>query len=123
MAQIFLCYAREDEDRVREAYSRLRALGGELWMDKENLVAGQHCTREIPRALRASTLVLVCLSNSSVSKIGYVQQEFKLALDTLKERPEGVIHTIPVRLDACAVPEQFYELRWCDLFEDDSSER
>ncbi len=123
MAQIFLCYAREDEAQVRDLYERLRALGFELWMDKVNLVVGQKWALEIPKALQASSLVLVCLSQTSVTKIGYVQREFKLALDTLQEMPEGMIHTLPVRLDACDVPEQFYELHWCNLFEVDGFDR
>jgi hypothetical protein len=66
---------------------------------------------------------LIFLSHNSVAKHGYVQREFKLALDTLQEMPEGAIHTIPVRLDDCDVPEEFHELQWCDLFEEDSFER
>ena len=92
-------------------------------MDKVNLFVGQNWRQEIPKALRASLLVLVCLSKNSVAKIGYVQHEFKLALETLQEMPEGVIHTLPVRLDACDVPKQFDDLQWCDLFEDDGFEQ
>jgi hypothetical protein len=56
MAQIFLCYAREDEARVRELYGRLKGLGFDLWMDKVNLIVGQRWRQEIPRALRSSSL-------------------------------------------------------------------
>ena len=105
MPQIFLCYAREDEARVRDVYRRLSALGYQLWMDKINLIPGQRWRLEIPRALRASDFVLVFLSQNSAEKRGYVQREFKLALDTLEEIPEGVIHTIPIRLSDCAVPD------------------
>jgi formylglycine-generating enzyme required for sulfatase activity len=117
MAQIFLCYAREDEARVRDVHRRLRALGFELWMDKVNLLPGHRWQQEIPRALRASDFVLIFFSKNSVNKRGYVQREFKLALDTLQEVPEDVIHTIPVRLDNCDIPEQFGFLQWCNLFE------
>jgi formylglycine-generating enzyme required for sulfatase activity len=117
MAQIFLCYAREDEARVRNVYRRLRALGFELWMDKITLIPGQRWQQEIPRALRTSDFVLIFFLKNSVGKRGYVQREFKLALDTLQEVPDDVIHTIPVRLDNCDLPEQFGFLQWCDLFE------
>jgi hypothetical protein len=40
MAQIFLCYAREDQARVRDVYRRLSALGFELWIDTINLLPG-----------------------------------------------------------------------------------
>jgi hypothetical protein len=58
-----------------------------------------------------------------VAKRGYVQREFKLALDTLQEMPENLIHIIPVRLDDCIIPEQFGFLHWCNLFENDGFER
>jgi len=48
--------------------------------------------REIPLALQASALVLVFLS-PNIGRPGYVQREFKLAVDALQEIPEGMIHT------------------------------
>lgn len=123
MAHIFLCYASEDQERVEEIYGRLQRLGFKPWMDKRDLLPGQDWDREIRNALRASDFVLVFLSRNSVAKRGYVQREFKLALGTLEEVPDGAIHTIPVRLDDCDVPEQFEFLQWCNLFEDDGFER
>jgi hypothetical protein len=109
MARIFLCHANEDKPQVEELYDRLRALGFEPWMDKRALIPGQRWQWEIPRALKASALVLVCLSKN-IGRPGYVQREFKLAVDALQEIPDEMIHTIPVRLDPCNVPEQFSEL-------------
>jgi hypothetical protein len=67
--------------------------------------------------------VLVFLSQHSVANRGYVPREVKLALDTLEDVSKGEIHTIPIRLDECAVPELFHDLQWCDLFEEDGFER
>jgi len=58
-----------------------------------------------------------------VAKRGYVQREMKLALDMWEEVPEGQIFAIPIRLDACQIPEQFKPIQWVDLFEDDSWEK
>jgi formylglycine-generating enzyme required for sulfatase activity len=91
-------------------------------MDKEDLIPGQNWQREIPRALQSSALVLVCLSQNSAGR-GYRQREFKLAIDALQEMPEDMIRTIPVRLEACEVPELFAPLQWCDLFEPNGFER
>jgi formylglycine-generating enzyme required for sulfatase activity len=59
------------------------------------------------------------VSKTSIAKRGYVQKEFKLALEVLDEIPEGTIYAIPVRLDNCEIPEQFRDLHWCNLFEED----
>jgi hypothetical protein len=58
-----------------------------------------------------------------VAKRGYVQREMKLALDALQEIPEGTIHTIPMRLDNCDVPEQFRRYHYANLFDPQGFER
>jgi formylglycine-generating enzyme required for sulfatase activity len=118
MARIFLCHASEDKAQVREVYHRLRAVDGlEPWLDEEDLLPGQDWAREIPLALRKSDFILIFLSRTSVAKRGYVQREMKLALDAWQEVPEGTIHTIPVRLDDCDVPELFRRYQWVNLFD------
>jgi formylglycine-generating enzyme required for sulfatase activity len=117
MARIFLCHASEDKAQVREIYHRLRAIDGlEPWLDEEDLLPGQDWAREIPLALRKSDFILIFLSRTSVAKRGYVQREMKLALDAWQEIPEGTIHTIPVRIDECDVPESFRRYHYANLF-------
>jgi formylglycine-generating enzyme required for sulfatase activity len=117
VARIFLCHASEDKAQVREAYHRLHTINGfEPWLDEEDLLPGQDWTREIPRALQKSDFILIFFSRNSVAKRGYVQREMKLALDALQELPEGTIHTIPVRLDDCEVPESFQHYHYANLF-------
>src|SRR5215475_12850148 len=124
MARIFLCHATEDKAQVREVYHRLRAIDGfEPWLDEEDLLPGQEWAREIPRALQTSDFILIFLSRSSVAKRGYVQREMKLALDAWQEVPEGAIHTIPVRIDQCEVPESFRRYHWSNLFEPNRFDR
>jgi hypothetical protein len=124
MAQIFLCHASEDKAAVRDIYQRLRAIEGfEPWLDEEALLPGQVWEREIPRTLKASAFILIFFSRHSVAKRGYVQREMKLALDALQEVPEGTIHTIPVRLDDCPVPEQLQRYHYANLFDPRGFER
>jgi hypothetical protein len=120
--QIFLCHASEDRAAVLDIYNRLKALGYKPWLDKKDLLPGQRWQVEIPRAIRASDYILIFLSKTSVAKRGYVQKEFKLALEVLDEIPEGTIYAIPARLDDCPIPNQFSDLHWCNLFEADGFE-
>jgi formylglycine-generating enzyme required for sulfatase activity len=117
--QIFLCHASEDKAAVLDIYGRLQTLGYKPWLDKRDLLPGQRWRSEIPKAIRASDYILICLSKTSVAKRGYVQKEFKLALEVLDEMPAGAIYAIPLRLDDCAVPDQFSNLHWYNLFEAD----
>jgi hypothetical protein len=124
VARIFLCHASDDKARVREVFHRLRAIEGfEPWLDEEDVLPGQEWAREIPRALQTSDFILIFLSRTSVAKRGYVQREMKKALDAWEELPEGTIHTIPVRLDDCEVPEQFRRYHWANLFEPSGFDR
>lgn len=123
MAKIFLCHANEDKLQVREVYQRLKAEGFEPWLDEEALVPGQLWDQEIRRALRSSDFILIFFSQNSVAKRGVVQREMKLALEAWEESPEGQIHTIPVRLDNCQIPDQFRKFQWVDLFGDTGWER
>lgn len=123
MARIFLCHANEDKPQVRDVYQRLKAEGFDPWLDEEDLLPGQLWDQEIRKALRSSDFILIFFSQNSVAKRGYVQREMKLALDTWEEVPEGQIHTIPIRLNACQIPERFKPFQWVDLFATGGLER
>lgn len=121
--RIFLCHASNDKPTVRELYRRLRVDGFEPWLDEEDIFPGQKWQIEIPKAVRKSDVVLVCLSQHSISKAGYVQKEIKFALDVADEQPEGTIFLIPLRLEACEVPERLSDMQWVNLYDEDGYAR
>jgi hypothetical protein len=121
--RIFLCHSAGDKPSVRSLYQRLREDGFQPWLDEENLLPGQNWQREIDNAVRASDVVLVCLSRGSVSKRGYVQKEIKIALDIADEMPEGTFSLIPAKLEECQVPDRLRRWQWIDLFEANGYER
>ncbi len=88
------------------------------WLDEENLLPGQDWHEEVRKAIEDSLVILVCLSNKSVSKTGYVQKEIKYALDVADEYPMGEIFLIPVRLETCMIPRQLDMYQWVDLFDE-----
>lgn len=113
---VFLCHAKEDKPAVRELYRRLLRRGFNAWLDEENLLPGQDWRQEIPKAVRNSDVVVICLSKKSIDKSGFVQKEIRYALDIADEKPEGRIFLIPARLEECNVPERLSEKQWVDLF-------
>ena len=52
-----------------------------------------------------------------------IMHSLKLALDAWQEVPEGTIHTIPVRIDACDVLVSFRRSQWVNLFEPNGFDR
>jgi tetratricopeptide (TPR) repeat protein len=113
---VFLCHAHQDKPAVRELYARLQSDRFQPWLDEEDLIPGQDWEREIPRAVRRSHVVVVCLSPHSINKSGYLQKEIKFALDVLDEQPEGMIFIIPARLEPCDVPASLSRFHFADLF-------
>jgi len=121
--KVFLCHASGDKPAVRDLYRRLRADGIDPWFAEESLLAGQDWQVEIPKAVRSSDAVIVCLSRKAITKTGYVQKEIKYALDVADEQPEGAIFLIPLRLEECEAPERLRRWQWVDLFWETGYER
>jgi hypothetical protein len=121
--RVFLCHSSGDKPAVRDLYRKLGNDGFDPWLDEEKLLPGQDWADEIPKAIRASDAVVVCLSHSSVTKEGYLQREIKNALSAAEEKPEGAIFIIPVRLQDVEVPSRLRQWQWANLYEKDGYER
>ena len=63
-----------------------------------------------------SNAPLVCLSKQSLEQEGDFQREIKLLDDLAKEKPENSIFIIPVRLDACEIPQPLRTKQYVDFF-------
>ena len=116
--RVFLCHSSGDKPIVRELYRRLRDDGIDPWLDEEDILPGQDWALEIPKAVRASDVVIICLSRVATTKAGYVQKEIKAALDIADEQPEGAIFLIPVKLEECDVPIRLQRLQWVNYYEE-----
>lgn len=108
---IFLSYASPDQDRVDEFYQRLKAEGFNPWMDKYEIRGGQNWDFEIKKALKRAAIIVVFLSDNSVTKRGYCQREIKIALDKAQEKLLGDIYIVPVALDPdLIIPDQLEDV-------------
>jgi cold shock CspA family protein len=116
--RVFLCHSSNDKPIVRDLYHRLCAENIEPWLDEESLLPGHDWQHEITQAVRASDVVIVCLSCGSINRTGYVQKEIKYALDVADEQPEGAIFLIPLKLEECDSPARLRRWQWVNLFEE-----
>ena len=129
--QIFLAHASEDKKEVRKLYELLLQRGYHPWLDEKDLMPGQNWRTEIPKAIKNSDFVILCLSNTSVQKQGYLQREFRLALDKYAEKTPGTIFLIPLKFNDCQVPDlqlpdvgvNLRDLQWVNYWESDGLER
>src|SRR5436305_9723971 len=116
--KIFLCHSSNDKPAVRKLYKSLVEDGFSPWLDEEDILGGQVWDAEIRKAVRSADVVIVCLSDGSVTKAGYVQKEIRFALDIAEEQPEGSIYMVPVKLEDCGVPDSLSKWQWVSLFEE-----
>jgi len=115
--RVFLCHSSQDKPIVRELYQRLDAEEWfDLWLDEEKLLPGHNWNLEIEKAVETTDVVIICLSNNSVTKEGYVQRELKLVLDIAMEKPEDTIFLIPLRLEDCDTPRSLRQFHRADYF-------
>lgn len=121
--RIFLCHSSKDKSIVRELYRRLTAVDWAIpWLDEEDLLPGQDWDMEIEKAIETTDVVIVCISNNSVNKEGYIQREIKFVLDIALEKLEGAIFVIPLRLDNCEIPRRLRSYQYLDYFQTKKNE-
>jgi formylglycine-generating enzyme required for sulfatase activity len=114
---VFLCHSSNDKPIVRELYQRLNTEGWvDPWLDEEKLLPGQDWDLEIEKAVEAADAVVICLSNNSVTKEGYIQREMRFVLRIADFKPEGTVFVIPVRLDDCPMPRRLSMWQYVDYF-------
>ena len=129
--RVFLAHASEDKTLVRALYTKLANRGFQPWLDEIDLLPGQNWQIEIPKAIRSSEIFIACLSRRSVSKQGYIQREFRFALNAYAEKPPDSIYLIPLRFDDCEIPDiqlpqlgvSLRSIHWVDYWLPDGFER
>ena len=113
---VFICYGKEDDSVVSSLYHRLCFYGFHVWRDKEHILPGMNWELEIKKAIINADVVVICLSESSVDKTGYLQKEITTALELAQRRPEGTIFIIVLRLDDCEIHDRLNHLQYCNYF-------
>lgn len=127
-AKIFLCYAKEDKPQVDQIYQKLKEAGFEPWMDKVDLLGGEAWEPAIQKAIKNAHFFIACVSRQWVptnpqDRKRFFRKEIQTALNVLPLLPPGDIFIIPIRLEACDVPESLSLFHWIDYFETDGWER
>jgi hypothetical protein len=118
--KVFLCHAPQDEIKAKALYKRLSADKYDVWRAEKNLLPGQNWQDEIQEAMRASDVIIICLSEKSINKEGYVQKEIREAINIAYEKPERTIFIIPTRFDKeCAIPSKLSDWQAANLFQKD----
>jgi len=112
---VFISHAKEDYKEAEKLYDFLTKKGFSPWLDKKKLKVGSNWDYEIKKALKESTFVILLLSSTSVKKRGYIQKEYKYAVEYSENKLVDDIYIIPILLDKCEVPEQLNKFQWIEI--------
>ncbi|HTE00852.1 MAG TPA: TIR domain-containing protein [Mucilaginibacter sp.] len=110
--KVFISYAKEDLKFANELYNFLASHKYEPWLDKQKLLPGTNWDLEIRKALKNADFIVLLLSAKSVSKRGYVQREYKLALQYWEAKLESDIYIIPLLINDCELPDSLSKFQW-----------
>lgn len=117
MIQIFISYAREDQQVAKRLHADLRNSGVEPWLDVEDLLPGMRWQTALRSAIEESSYFIALMSTKSINKKGYVQKELCQAIEILLEFPHGRVFVIPARIEECTPNHPtLNEIQWVDLF-------
>jgi len=120
--KVFISYAKEDNQTAEKLFDFLALNRYDPWLDKKRLLPGQDWNTEIRLALKKADFIVVLLSKISVAKRGFVQREFKFALEYCEEKLDSDIYIIPCKIDDCEVPDKLSKFQWAELSKPDSFE-
>lgn len=111
---IFISYAKEDINYAENLYDFLHSKSYNPWLDKKKLNVGQNWEFHIQDALHKADFIILLLSTKSVNKRGYVQREFRKALEYCEYKLDSDIFVIPLKIDDCEVPMNLQKFQWID---------
>jgi hypothetical protein len=84
--QVFISHAREDSGTAHRLYESLRAHPDlSPWLDKKNLLGGTSWENSIREAISSSDIVILLISETSVSKTTFIRREIQIIIDRLSE--------------------------------------
>lgn len=112
MPTVFLSYSRSDAKLVERIARDLRNQGIDLWMDRQDLVAGKEWLPQIEDAISQADLMLVFISKTSLNS-KWVQREYQAAFQS--QARTGGTRLIPVLLERVQLPSFLSSIQYVDL--------
>lgn len=121
--KIVIIYAREDLEQAHQLYGELKKKGFNPWLDVEEILPGDIWAKTVHKAIEESVAALVLVSENFDKKEGFVKEELKAALATMKEHEKGSSPIIPIKISNADIPKELSHIQWVDLNEPNGHER
>jgi len=117
---VFLNYASEDENKVKNLKRQLSRLGFVPWMPTVNVLPGQEKQSVVSAAINKCAFFLVCLTKIWGEISGPHQAHCNEALEKWYEHSDGDVFLVPVLLEKeSIVPDKLARFETVNYFEKD----
>jgi len=101
----FISYVRENKDVVDRLATDLRAMGVEVWLDRDNIMPGIDWKVAIREAIKNGAFFIACFSQElNKRQETYMHGEISLAIDRLRNMPKNRVWFIPVIINETEIP-------------------
>jgi CRP-like cAMP-binding protein len=107
LRNVFVSYAREDQEFVLRLAQDIFREGIDVWMDQLNIALGSSWAREVGKALDTCNTMLLVLSAASLASTN-VEDEWNYFLDKGK-------WIVPVLLEECDIPFRLTRIHYLDF--------
>lgn len=115
---VFISYCSQDAPAAERICEALRAVGIDVWLDKNELRGGDAWDAQIKKRIHDCALFIPVISaNTNARKEGYFRREWKQATRRLQDMADDVAFLVPVVIDEtreadARVPEEFLSAQW-----------
>ena len=126
MPSAFISYVSEDFEAVSRIAEVLREYEVDVWLDKTALKPGLRWQDQIREDISKGDFFLACFSETYVRReTTFMNEELTLAIEQLRQRPTNRAWFIPLKLNACEIPnrslgagETLRSIQYVDLYSD-----
>lgn len=112
MANVFISHRLVDATQARHLAADLRTAGHEVWLDDDEILAGDSILGKMNEGLERAQYVVVCYSSSGIGS-PYMSREW---LSALARQLDGRgVKLLPVRLTGDEAPAILADIKHADL--------
>lgn len=114
MSKVFISHRAADLDLAKKLSYALKARGHDVWLDDENILAGDSIVGQVEDGLAGSVYVVLCLSSDGTSE--WTDREW---MSSLGRRLNGMdVKLLPVLLSGGTLPAILADIKYVDLTSD-----
>lgn len=106
MKHVFISYCHENKTTVDRLCQALISHKIHIWLDRDNIGPGKPWKQAIQQAIQQGDFFIACFSKEANARNQtYMNEELNLAIKELHRRPVDRVWFIPIKLNACEIPD------------------